>query len=129
MENWQINLSLIPSIAVVLTSANRMALGLTDEINVRLLTNPDNFTEVLPLKIQQLRRLSLAIIFMYISLAILILNAIFQSLTSMSKIYGSYVILVSIMFFLIGILLKIQFSFYAFKIRQRQFQNFLNKKP
>lgn len=50
MENWQINLSLIPSIAVILTSTNRMALELTDEINVRLLQNKDTFIDILTLK-------------------------------------------------------------------------------
>lgn len=61
MEAWQINLSLIPSIAVILASSNRMALGLTDEINVRLISNREVFEEIIPEKIKQLKRLSLAI--------------------------------------------------------------------
>lgn len=50
METWQLNLSLIPSIAVILTSANRMALGLTDEINLRLLSNAEAFPKFYHLK-------------------------------------------------------------------------------
>ena len=57
METWQINLSLIPSIAVILSSTNRMALGLMDELNVRLLSNPNAYKAILPLKIKQLKRL------------------------------------------------------------------------
>ena len=60
MENWQLNISLIPSIAVILASSNRMALGLTDEISLRLLANLEMYKEILPLKISQLKRLSLS---------------------------------------------------------------------
>jgi len=63
METWQINISLIPSIAVILTSSNRMALGLTDEINQWFFPNKDNVSKILVLKIKQLKRLSIAIFF------------------------------------------------------------------
>jgi len=125
MENWQINISLIPSIAVILTSINRMALGLTDEINVRLSQNIDAYKEILPLKIQQLRRLSLAIILMYISLALLVINALFSALNLLNKPYDIVLIIVSISIFLVAIFVKIQFSYNAYKIRQEQFNNFL----
>jgi len=125
MENWQINISLIPSIAVIITSINRMALGLTDEINVRLSQNIDAYKEILPLKIQQLKRLSLAIILMYISLALLVINALFSALNLLNKPYDIVLIIVSISIFLIAIFVKIQFSYNAYKIRQEQFNNFL----
>jgi len=125
MENWQINISLIPSIAVIITSINRMALGLTDEINVRLSQNIDAYKEILPLKIQQLKRLSLAIILMYISLALLVINALFSAKNLLNKPYDIVLIIVSISIFLIAIFVKIQFSYNAYKIRQEQFNNFL----
>jgi len=125
MENWQINISLIPSIAVIITSINRMALGLTDEINVRLSQNIDAYKEILPLKIQQLKRLSLAIILMYISLALLVINALFSAKNLLNMPYDIVLIIVSISIFLIAIFVKIQFSYNAYKIRQEQFNNFL----
>lgn len=125
MENWQINLSLIPSIAVILTSTNRMTLGLTDEINVRLSQNKEVFSEILPLKIMQLKRLSLAIILMYISLALLIFNTLIGALLQLTGIATMFLIFISIAIFLIGIGIKISFSFHAYKIRQKQFINFL----
>ena len=125
MENWQINLSLIPSIAVILTSTNRMALGLTDEINVRLLQNVDGFKEILPLKIKQLKRLSFSIILMYISLALLIINALLGAILTIDKPYDKILIIISILVFLVAIFVKIQFSYNAYKIRQIQFLKFL----
>lgn len=129
METWQINISLIPSIAVILTSANRMALGLTDEINLRLLSNPEAYRHVLPLKIQQLKRLSLAIVFMYTSLAILVINALLTGCDFIQPPHDKYLIFVAILIFLVGLHFKIMFAINAYFIRQKQFKAFLATKP
>lgn len=125
METWQINLSLIPSIAVILTSANRMALGLTDEINIRLLSNPDVYKEILPLKIKQLKRLSLAIVIMYTSLALLVLNALLTGCNFIDANYDKYLIFVAILVFFVGLHFKILFAIHAYFIRQKQFKSFI----
>lgn len=127
MENWHFNLTLIPSIAFVLTSANRMALGLTDEINVRLSVNLEAYREILPLKIKQLRRLSISIILMYISLALLVINALIGAIYFISAPYDRILMVVAITVFLIAIIYKIQFSYHAFTIRQKQFNFFKNQ--
>jgi hypothetical protein len=128
METWQINLSLLPSIAVILTSANRMALGLTDEINVRLLSNAEAFSEILPLKIKQLKRLSIAILLMYNSLGLLVLNAILVGLEIVPEQYGKFLIFFAILIFFVAIHFKIQFSWNAYFIRQKQFEKFIQSK-
>jgi uncharacterized membrane protein (DUF485 family) len=127
MESWQINLSLIPSIAVILTSANRMALGLTDEINVRLSTNKEAYAHILPDKIAQLRRLSLAIFILYLSLSLLIVNALLIGIKVIPDNYSFVLIFIAIALFLFGVYLKIIFSWRAYQIRQEQFKNFLNQ--
>lgn len=114
METWQINLSLIPSIAVILTSSNRMALGLTDEINVRLLSNTEAFLAILPFKIKQLKRLSISILLMYISLALLVFNAFLSGCKLISGQYDKLLIFVAIIIFFIAIYYKIQFSWNAY---------------
>ena len=55
METWQINIPLIPSIAVILTSSNPMALGLTDEINQWFFPKSTDYSKILSLKIKQLK--------------------------------------------------------------------------
>lgn len=127
MEAWQINLSLIPSIAVILTSANRMALGLTDEINVRLLANTSVYSEILPDKIKQLKRLSISIFLMYLSLSILVSNALLVALEIIPISADKLLILISITIFLIAIYFKIIFSWNAYFIRQKQFKRFISK--
>lgn len=128
METWQINLSLIPSIAVILTSANRMALGLTDEINSRLLSNIEIFYEILPLKIKQLKRLSISILLMYLSLGLLVLNALLVGCEIIPIKAEKALIFVAIIIFFVAIYYKIQFSWNAYFIRQKQFKKFISNK-
>jgi hypothetical protein len=127
METWQINLSLIPSIAVILTSANRMALGLTDEINSRLLSNVEIYSKILPLKIKQLKRLSISILLMYVSLGLLVLNALLVGCEIIPLNAEKILIFVAIIIFFIAIYYKIQFSWNAYFIRQKQFKQFMSR--
>ena len=124
METWQINLSLIPSIAVILTSSNRMALGLTDEINSRLTANVGVYKEILPNKIKQLKRLSISILLMYISLSILILNALLVGMKIISEHHDKLLIFISIIIFFVAIYFSTLFSWNAYFIRQKQFEKF-----
>lgn len=123
METWQINISLIPSIAVILTSSNRIALGLTDEINQWFFPKTNEFSEILSLKIKQLKRLSISIFLMYLSLSFLIINALLVGLNLIPTSIDKLGILISIVIFLIAIYFKILFSFKAYFIRQKQFKS------
>ena len=125
METWQFNLSLIPSIAVILSSTNRIALGLTDEINVRLMQNEAMFREVLPSKIRQLKRLSISILIMYVSLSLLVMNALLVGMSLLEVKYEKILVFLSITLFFVAIYYKILFSWNAYFIRQKQFKHFL----
>lgn len=126
METWQINISLIPSIAVIVASSNRMALGLTDEINARLVTNLIKYKPILPLKIIQLKRLSFSIFLQYLSLSLLIVNALLVALNIIPEKFDKLLILISISLFLVAIYFTIIFSFKAYQIRQKQFELFFD---
>lgn len=127
METWQINLSLIPSIAVILTSANRTVLGLTDEINVRILANPEAYSKVLPLKITQLKRLSVAVFLMYLSLVCLILNALLVGVNVITPKNDKVLIFLAVIIFFVAVFYMLLFSWNAYFIRQKQFKVFLEK--
>lgn len=127
METWQINISLIPSLAVILTSANRLALGLTDEINIRLSLNTDAYGDILPLKVEQLKRLSIAVFIMYLSLSLLIVNALLVGLEIIPASADKILILVSIVLFLVAVYFKIAFAYHAYFIRRRQFNHFIKR--
>lgn len=128
METWQINISLIPSIAVILSSSNRLVLGLTDEINNWYYQKKENKTTILTMKIKQLKRLSIAIFLMYMSLSILVINALLVGLNIIPSSIDKLGILISIIIFLISIYFKVLFSFKAYFIRQNQFKTSIKTK-
>ena len=101
-----------------------MALGLTDEINQWFSPKSTDYSKILSLKIKQLKRLSIAIFLMYVSLSLLIINALLVGLQLIPKSIDKLGILLSIIIFLIAIYYKILFSFKAYYIRQDQFKIF-----
>ncbi|AWV98468.1 hypothetical protein [Arcticibacterium luteifluviistationis] len=125
METWQINLSLIPSLAVILGSVNRMALGLTDELNNRLHLDHELFEEIIPLKIKQLKTLSIATLLMYLSLLLLVINAMLGGLNVFENYNTAILIIIAVFIFFVSIILLVSFSWNAYFIRQRQFEKFL----
>jgi len=127
METWQINISLIPSIAVILSSSNRLTLGLMDEINQWFFPNQDVNSKILTLKIKQLKRLSIAIFIMYMSLSILVINALLVGLNFIPASIDKLGILIAIVIFLIAIYYKIVFAYKAYYIRQNQFRKASNQ--
>ena len=128
METWQLNISLIPSMAVILSSSNRMVLGITDEINQRLSLNPDAYREIIPLKVQQIKRLSRGIVILNISLMLLVVNALLSGYGVLSPKNDKVLIFIAITLFGIAIYFNVLYAIHAYSIRQRQFKKFLDPK-
>ena len=124
MENWQIYLSFIPSIAVILTGVNRLALGITDEINLRLLPQRNTNKEIIALKVKQLKRLSIAVTLMYLALSILVMSALLAGNHILGMMYQNIPIFVSISLFFTAIGYLIRFSYASILLLNRQFDGF-----
>ncbi|MBS3912977.1 MAG: hypothetical protein KG003_00605 [Bacteroidetes bacterium] len=125
MEAWHLNLSMIPGIAVILSSTNRMVLGLTDEINNRLLSRPDAYYLVLPKKIQQLKRLSISIALMYISIVLILTHTLLLGMDIIAIEHTDLLIYCAISIFFLGVYYQLVFAIKAYSIRQEQFREFI----
>ena len=123
MENWQIYLSFIPSIAVILSGVNRLALGVTDEINSHLLPQKEVYKDIIPLKIMQLKRLNVATTLMFIALAILVMSALLSGNLILGMMYQNVPIFVSISLFFIAIGYMIRYSYHSIRLVQKQFED------
>lgn len=121
MNNWHIPLAFIPSIAVIITSTSRLALGLTDELNNKM-KEKELYATIIEAKIKQLKRLSIAGVMLYISLAILVSDVLLVALTIIPEGCEFYGVIASVFFFQIAIIFLIIFSVKAFLIRQKQFK-------
>lgn len=121
MENWQIYLSFIPSIAVILSGVNRLALGVTDEINSHLLPRKEVYKDIISLKVKQLKWLSIASTLMFIALAILVMSALLSGNHILGMMYQNVPIFVSISLFFIAIGYMIRYSYNSIRLMQKQF--------
>lgn len=120
MENWTLPLSMIPSLAVILTSTSRMILGLTDELNNKI-KDPGHDRIVVAAKHRQIKRLSLASIFMYMSLAVLVVAVLLVGTGWIGAQVEEGAMLSAVGLFFVAIVYMIIFSWKAYFIRQRQF--------
>lgn len=122
MESWQINLSLIPSIALLLMSANNLAIGLANEINNHFANAQHNPDRIFYQKKIQLKRLSMAIFLMYTSLSVLIANALLVAIEIIPRQYEKSMMLLAILILFFAIYFKLAFSFKAYFIRTHQYE-------
>lgn len=64
---------------------------------------------------------------MYVSLALLVFNALLTAFIQLESNNYMILIFIAIAIFLIAISIKISFSFHAYKIRQQQFLKFIKQ--
>jgi uncharacterized membrane protein (DUF485 family) len=120
MENWTLPFSMIPSLAVILTSTSRMILGLTDEMNNKI-KDPGHDRNIVTAKLGQIKRLSIASIFMYMSLAVLVVAVLLVGTGWISPQVEEGAMLFAVTLFFVAIVYMIVFSWKAYFIRQQQF--------
>lgn len=120
MESWTLPLSMIPSLAVILTSTSRMILGLTDELNDKM-KDPGHDRTIVAAKLGQIKRLSIASVLMYVSLAVLVAAVLLTGVGWIGVGVEEALMLVAVALFFAALVYKIMFSWHAYFIRQRQF--------
>ncbi|QQR88024.1 MAG: hypothetical protein IPJ76_07365 [Flavobacteriales bacterium] len=120
MESWTLPLSMIPSLAVILNSTSRMVLGLTDELN-NTIKDPVHDRNIVTAKLGQIKRLSIASIFMYVSLAVLVVTVLLVGTGWINSAMEEGAMLTAVALFFVAIVYMIAFSWKAYFIRQRQF--------
>lgn len=120
MENWTLPLLLIPSLAVILTSTSRMTLGLSDELT-NMVKSADHDQDLVRSKLEQIKRLSLASVFMYASMAVLVIAVLLNGAGWIERAWEEAAMLGAVALFFVAILVMVRFSWHAYFIRQRQF--------
>lgn len=125
MEHWYIPATIIPGIGLLILSTSNLLVNLNNEIK-SMMGDMTTTTAIITRKLKQLKLLSNAMVFLYTAVASLVISAL------ISGIYKSvetnfeaaiYITIAGIMSTLIALIILIQYSFKAVKIRQDQFHN------
>ena len=119
MENWHLPITIVPGLGLLILSTSNLMLTLSNEISTMI--ELSKHKTIITRKLAQLKLLNMAMVFFYISVAILLVSAVLNGLYSIEKI-SLYISVFAIIFALIGLFSLVVYSFRAVTIRQKQFK-------
>ena len=131
MGNWYLPITLVPGIGLLILSTSNLMLTLTNEIGVIIPRLKKEEDIIIYQKINQLKRLNLTMVLLYIAVACLVLSSLIGGITEnlqLSNNWDIYCSIVGIIFILSSLYLLIIFSLKALSIRQNQFLYLLENK-
>lgn len=118
---WYLPITIIPGIGLLLLSTSNLLVNLNSEINTLSLDPLKK--EITHRKIKQLKRLNYVMVFFYVTVSLLVIAGLLESISTQINLQlniGICVTTLGIVFFLIGLLNLVIYSLKAIKIRQDQ---------
>ncbi|MEL6917834.1 MAG: hypothetical protein AAFO99_08895 [Bacteroidota bacterium] len=125
MENWYIPITIIPGIGLLILSTSNLLVALSSEIKA-LISEDMAASKLIERKLKQLKLLNSSMVFLYLSVASLLISGLVSGLTSSIAVhfdYSIYITILGIACALLGLVNLIIYSYRAVKIRQDQFHN------
>ena len=123
MENWYIPITIVQGIGLILMSTSQLLVALTNEIKERI-HDPKTSKALMNRKLLQLKKLSAAMVYLYISVACFIVSGLIMAI---NQTYGThvnisiYIAIAGIACALLGLVQLIIYSYRAVRIRQDQY--------
>lgn len=127
MENWYLPITIVPGIGLLILSTSNLVVTLSSEINALINDNQEN-ENIISRKLSQLKLLNKSMVCFYIAVAFLVISGLIAGLSTNSSIINipTYIGIIGIIIFLLGLISLIKYSYKAVSIRQEQFKNSLN---
>ncbi len=130
MENWYLPITLVPGIGLLILSTSNLMLTLSTEIST-IITNIDGDNPIISRKLNQLKKLNMTMVLLYISVACLVVAGLLGGVSSSIGVENNivlYIAILGILFILSALSLLIVYSFRAISIRQDQFKDHIKNK-
>lgn len=120
MENWYLPITIVPGLGLLILSTSNLMVTLSNEISMMI----DHSKEkaMITRKLVQLKLLNMAMVFFYVSVALLLVSAVLNGLYTIEKT-SLYISVLAIISALVGLFSLVIYSFRAVTIRQNQFKN------
>lgn len=130
MENWYLPITLVPGIGLLILSTSNLMLTLSTEIST-IISNIDGENPIIRRKLNQLKKLNMTMVLLYISVACLVVAGLLGGVSSSIGVENNivlYIAILGILFILSALSLLIVYSFRAISIRQDQFKDHIKSK-
>ena len=122
--DWYIPITIVPAVGLILLSTSNLLIALSTEIK-DLIKGNSATEQLIQTKLRQLKRLSWAMIFLYVSVASFVISGliggIYQSGHRMVSDVSIYIVVLGIFMSLAALFILIAYALSALKIRQNQF--------
>jgi len=115
---WYVPITIIPAVSLLILSTSNMLLALNVEIG-QLENDIEKNKSIILLKLKQLRRLSVAMVFQYISVLLFLLSGIWNALFMETETVLFGLMLAAVVFIAASIVLLLVFAIRAVSIRQQ----------
>jgi len=115
---WYIPITIIPGIGLIIMSTSNLLIALNLEVSA-LNLNREVFHEIIALKIEQLRRLNWAMVFLYSGILCFLLSGLLAVLINPMGLLVRIIMIVGVACSLVAILYLVAFGFRAIHIRQK----------
>jgi len=123
MENWYLPITIVPGLGLLILSTSNLMVTLSNEISGMIEHSKEK--AIITRKLKQLKLLNMAMVFFYVSVALLLVSAVLNGLYTIEKT-SLYISVLAIVSALIGLFSLVIYSFRAVTIRQNQFKNKLD---
>ncbi len=123
MENWYLPITIVPGLGLLILSTSNLMVTLSNEISAMIEHSKEK--TIITRKLKQLKLLNTAMVFFYVSVALLLISAVLNGLYTIEKA-SLYISILAIISALIGLFSLVIYSFRAVTIRQNQFKNKLD---
>ena len=115
---WILPITVIPGIGIIILSTSNFMINLNKEI-VRLNKQKKEYFVIIELKLEQLKRLNWALVFLYTGILFFLTSGVLGAITEPENIYPVASMLVGIGVLIIAITLLIIYGFKSIYIRQK----------
>jgi len=123
MENCYLPITIVPGLGLLILSTSNLMVTLSNEISGMIEHSKEK--AIITRKLKQLKLLNMAMVFFYVSVALLLVSAVLNGLYTIEKT-SLYISVLAIVSALIGLFSLVIYSFRAVTIRQNQFKNKLD---
>ncbi len=117
---WYLPMTIIPGVGLIINSTAQMLMSLNTEIS-KLEEVEIKRVDIIEAKLDQLKRLSLAIVFQYLAVLFLLFSGILKSVGSNVDLIAKYLLTAGIISLTASIVLLLVYAIKAVSIRQRHF--------
>jgi len=115
--DWYLPMTIIPGVGLIILSTSNIMLALNSEITQ--LNNDVKNSEIIELKLSQLKRVSISIVFQYIGVLLFLMSGIIKSIFSLSESIPKTFLTIGVIIVGISLFILLFYSIKAVGIRQK----------